>query len=60
MLSSGLTNFVGLLIGHPFETIKVYIQTKTKFPGIKALYKGFTMPLITYIPYYTMTFTFTQ
>lgn len=68
---SCLANFVGLCIGHPIETIKVNIQTSEEkiIPFITRslsqhgglnLYKGFKVPLITYIPYYTLTFSLSK
>lgn len=71
LFCSATANLVGLALGHPFETIKVRLHLSSipmtdqlrkllKNEGFNGLYKGFSLPLLTYIPYYTCCFTFTN
>jgi solute carrier family 25 carnitine/acylcarnitine transporter 20/29 len=69
LLSGGFAGIATVLAGHPFDTIKVRLQTSNQYKGImdcvrqtiardgaKGLYKGMTSPLIGVTPMFMLSF----
>lgn len=47
-IKGGISGMIGILLSHPIDTIKTYVQTGKSIPNynLKTLYKGFKPPLI--------------
>lgn len=67
VVSSSMSNMVGVLVGHPLDTIKVRLQLKKGAAtqvikatyyreGLQGFYKGFLSPFVAKVPFKTSIF----
>ena len=48
---------LAVLIGHPFDTIKVRLQSNTfKTQGFRGIYNGITSPILGVVPIFALSF----
>ena len=51
---------VQVLVGHPFDTVKVHLQNRRPWPGFRVLYRGFRYPLAYACGYNALVFPIVQ
>ncbi|RKO84563.1 mitochondrial carrier domain-containing protein, partial [Blyttiomyces helicus] len=69
VISGGFAGIASVLVGHPFDTLKVRLQTSNEYKGIAdcfkqtikrdgplGLYKGMMSPLIGITPMFALSF----